>query len=74
MRAVNVGAELSSAGKVPARDIVVVGFGQHDPVKANSNADTQRLNRRVEIFVTDQNGAQAAPASSPTSGSAGGSL
>ncbi|MFN0007056.1 MAG: flagellar motor protein MotB [Planctomycetota bacterium] len=74
MRAVNVAAELSSSGKVPARDVVVVGFGQHDPVKANSSSDNKRLNRRVEIFVSDQAGPQATPASSPASGSAGGSL
>ena len=74
MRAVNVAAELSSAGKVPARDVVVVGFGQHDPVKDNSSSDHKRMNRRVEIFVSDRGGATATPAASPTSGTAGGSL
>jgi len=74
MRAVNVASELSSAGKVPARDVVVVGFGQYDPVKENTNADNKRVNRRVEIFVTDKTGAQATPAASPASGKAGGSL
>lgn len=64
MRAVNVGAELSSSGKVSARDIVVAGFGQYEPLKDNSNAQNKRLNRRVEIFVADQKGAAAAPASS----------
>jgi len=80
MRAVNVASELSSSGNVQARDVVVVGFGQHDPVKPNSSADNKRLNRRVEIFVSDAAGAAAAtPASSPTpaspnSGKTGGSL
>lgn len=74
MRAVNVASELASADKVPARDIVVVGFGQHDPVKPNATAENKRLNRRVEIFVSDRPGAQATPASSPASGTAGGSL
>lgn len=64
MRAVTVASELTSAGKINARDVVVVGFGQHDPVKANSSADNKRLNRRVEIFVSDQGGATAAPAAS----------
>ncbi|MBK7877860.1 MAG: OmpA family protein [Planctomycetes bacterium] len=58
-RAVEVGAELVQTGKVGARDVVVVGFGQHDPVKPNSSADNKRLNRRVEIFVSDAgNGAK----------------
>ena len=80
MRAVNVASELSSSGKVPARDVVVVGFGQHDPVKDNTTSENKRLNRRVEIFVSDAAGAAAAtPASSPTpaspnSGKTGGSL
>jgi chemotaxis protein MotB len=64
MRAVNVGAELTTSGKVNARDVVVAGFGQYDPLKDNSNAQNKRLNRRVEIFVADQKGAAAAPASS----------
>ena len=74
MRAVNVAAELSGSDKVPARDVVVVGFGQYDPVKENTSADNKRLNRRVEIFVSDRPGAQATPAASPASGKAGGSL
>jgi hypothetical protein len=59
---------------VNARDVVVVGFGQHDPVKPNTNADNKRLNRRVEIFVSDSPGATARPASSPAAGTSGGSL
>lgn len=66
MRAVNVASELTSAGKVKASDVAVVGFGQHDPVKPNSSADNKRLNRRVEIFVADQAGAKAAPAAAKT--------
>jgi chemotaxis protein MotB len=67
MRAVNVGAELTSSGKVNARDVVVAGFGQYAPLKDNSNAQNKRLNRRVEIFVADQNGQKAATATPASS-------
>jgi chemotaxis protein MotB len=66
MRAIQVASELSSAGKVNARDVVVAGFGQHDPLKPNSSADNKRMNRRVEIFVADQTGSKAAPATAKT--------
>jgi chemotaxis protein MotB len=52
-RAIEVASELSAGGKVPARDIAVVGFGQHDPIRPNKTADDKRMNRRVEIFVAD---------------------
>jgi chemotaxis protein MotB len=60
-RAIEVAVALSKTGKVKERDIAVAGFGQHDPVKPNSNDENKRLNRRVEIFVADAAGA-AAPA------------
>ena len=66
MRAVNVASELSAAGKVSARDVAVIGFGEHDPVKKNDSAENKRLNRRVEIFVADQTSAKAAPAAAKT--------
>jgi chemotaxis protein MotB len=53
MRAVEVAAALAGTDKVKSRDIVVAGFGQHDPLKKNDNADNKRMNRRVEIFVAD---------------------
>src|SRR5262249_5789392 len=53
-RAVEVGAALVTSGKVDARDLVVMGFGPYDPVKPNSSAENKRLNRRVEIFVSDR--------------------
>jgi chemotaxis protein MotB len=53
-RAIEVASELSGSGKIAARDIAVVGFGQHDPIRPNKSADDKRLNRRVEIFVADQ--------------------
>lgn len=52
-RAVEVASELVTGGKIPARDVVVAGFGQHDPIRPNSSSDNKRLNRRVEIFVAD---------------------
>ena len=35
------------------RGLVVMGFGQWSPLKPNDSADNKRLNRRVEIFVSD---------------------
>lgn len=63
-RAVEVGAELIRSDKIASRDVAVVGFGQFDPLKPNNSADNKRLNRRVEIFVSDATtGAASAPAS-----------
>ena len=71
MRAVNVASELTSAGKVSAKDVVVAGFGQHDPIRPNSSSENKRLNRRVEIFVADQTAAPAAPSTiAPANGAA----
>jgi len=72
MRAVNVAAELQASGQVNARDIVVAGFGQHDPVKPNTSADNKRLNRRVEIFVADQKSAVPGSAASASDENGGG--
>jgi chemotaxis protein MotB len=54
MRAVEVASQLTSAGKIDSRDVAVMGFGQHDPIRPNSSADNKRMNRRVEIFVSDK--------------------
>lgn len=51
-RAVSVGATLVEAG-IPSGDVVIMGFGPHQPVAANDGPDNKRLNRRVEIFVSD---------------------
>jgi flagellar motor protein MotB len=51
-RAVEVAALLIAAG-IDSRDVAVMGFGPHDPLKANDSADNKRFNRRVEIFVAD---------------------
>ena len=65
MRAVEVASQLAGTGKVPAHDVAVIGFGEHEPIRPNTNADNKRLNRRVEIFVSDRTAAQATPAKAP---------
>ena len=62
MRAVVVAAAIASTDKIKARDIVVAGFGSHDPLRKNDSAENKRLNRRVEIFVSDGGAPEAAPA------------
>jgi flagellar motor protein MotB len=51
-RAVEVAALLIASG-VDAQDVAIAGFGPHDPVKRNDSSENKRLNRRVEIFVSD---------------------
>lgn len=55
-RAVSVAAYLISGSRVSASDVVVMGFGPHNPLRANDSADSKRMNRRVEIFVSDPEG------------------
>lgn len=52
-RAVSVAAALVEAG-VTDSEVVVVGFGKHKPVAGNDTPENKRLNRRVEVFVSDQ--------------------
>jgi len=52
-RAVSVARILIDSGKLSAKNLTTMGFGQHQPVKPNNSADNKRLNRRVEIFVAD---------------------
>jgi len=47
-RATNVVATLEDAG-VSARHMVAAGFGEHQPVADNDDADGRAMNRRVEI-------------------------
>jgi flagellar motor protein MotB len=35
------------------KDLLVLGFGSHQPLRPNNSAENKRLNRRVEIFVAD---------------------
>ena len=62
-RAVEVASQLAASSKVKASDVVVVGYGQHDPLKPNTSSENKRLNRRVEIFVSDHNAAVPAATS-----------
>lgn len=52
-RAVAVAALLVSHADIAARNVVVAGYGQWEPVAPNDSIDNKRLNRRVEIFVAD---------------------
>ena len=54
-RAIEVAATLQQNG-VPSRDVAVMGFGPHEPLRDNSTAENKRLNRRVEIFVANAEG------------------
>ncbi len=49
-RADRVATYLSKCG-VPSRDLVVVGYGENDPVASNSTAAGRKKNRRVEVLV-----------------------
>jgi len=51
-RAIEVAVALGKAGVDPSR-IVVAGFGASDPVVPNVSATNKQKNRRVEIFVID---------------------
>jgi chemotaxis protein MotB len=66
-RATEVASELAESGKVPPRDIAIIGFGQYDPNTKNDTADNKRLNRRVEIFVSDKTMSDKAGATTPAS-------
>ncbi|WP_419191266.1 OmpA/MotB family protein [Saltatorellus ferox] len=52
-RAVSVAAYLIDNSALGGKDVVVMGFGSWRPVKPNTSAESKRLNRRVEIFVSD---------------------
>lgn len=53
-RAVSVAAELVEQTSIQGDEVVVMGFGPHKPIGPNNSADAKRLNRRVEIFVSDR--------------------
>ncbi len=53
-RAVEVGAFLESQGHVDAGRLVVMGFGANEPVAANDSEQNRQKNRRVDIFVADE--------------------
>jgi len=53
-RAVEVGALLTSQGQVDGSRVVVMGFGPSEPVAPNDTEENRQKNRRVEIFVSDE--------------------
>ncbi len=52
-RAVAVAVLLFEQKGIASKDVVVMGFGSHKPLRPNDSAENKRLNRRVEIFVAD---------------------
>jgi len=53
-RAVAVAALLIEAEPSLEKNVRTMGFGPHEPLKANNSGSNKRLNRRVEIYVQDQ--------------------
>jgi len=52
-RALEVAALLTGEGGIPQQSVVVAGFGPNEPVAANDSAENKQRNRRVEIFVIE---------------------
>ena len=57
-RAVEVAAALRGVAGNAVTDLVVMGFGESQPVLPNDSEANRQKNRRVEIFVADPVGAQ----------------
>ena len=58
-RALEVASVLAKDGQVSDNRVVVIGFGPNEPVAANDTDANKQKNRRVEIFVADEDGASA---------------
>jgi len=56
-RAIEVAMLLVSKGGIPEKDLVVAGFGPNDPIVPNDSAENRQQNRRVEIFVIEDEAA-----------------
>jgi chemotaxis protein MotB len=52
-RAVEVAALLIAEGGIDSKRIIVAGFGANQPIASNDTAANKQLNRRVEIFVLE---------------------
>lgn len=55
-RAVAVGALLVESKSIKSSSVRVMGFGPHEPVAPNNTAENKRMNRRVEIYVSNPEG------------------
>jgi chemotaxis protein MotB len=55
-RAVSVARFLIDSSAIAGGEVVVMGFGPHKPLRMDGTAEGKRLNRRVEIFVSDPEG------------------
>jgi len=55
-RAVAVGALLVESKSIKSSSVRVMGFGPHEPMAANNTAENKRMNRRVEIYVSNPEG------------------
>jgi chemotaxis protein MotB len=53
-RAIEVAGILTANGSVDKNRVVVMGFGPSEPVAPNDNEEGRKKNRRVEIFVSDE--------------------
>jgi len=58
VRALAVRDILVNEGGLPAEQMFVAGFGPHLPIAANDTPEGRRANRRVELFVIDEPGAE----------------
>ncbi len=53
-RAIEVAGMLTAKGNVDRSRVVVMGFGPSEPVAPNGTDEGRKKNRRVEIFVSDE--------------------
>lgn len=60
-RATHVVRYLQDDAKVPAKRLVAVGRGQHEPVATNVNTKGRARNRRIEILLTPLESVAAPP-------------
>lgn len=60
-RATHVVRSLQDDAKVPAKRLVAVGRGQHEPIANNINAKGRARNRRIEILLTPLESVAAPP-------------
>ena len=59
-RALEVYAALRGMPGIDEKKIVVAGFGPNEPIEKNDSATNKQKNRRVEIFVIEDEGRSSA--------------